>query len=287
VSRSTLSPSCRSDPGEAARRTILLIPLASSTSRNTSQIKSVVRTLTLIEALSAHPGGVAVTALAAELSLPKSSVFRMLNTLLEFGYVRQDPTTERYSLGPRFLQVAASVEHGSDLRSLAHPLLVELSKLTTETVHLAVPVGAHMVYIDKIDSPRAVVMASRIGEQLPLHCSALGKAYLSVLPLDERRAVVDSLALERRTARTLADPDALLDDLETCARRGFAIDNVENEEGVRCVGAAISDERGRPIAALSVSAPASRLSLTAARKVGPNCAETAARVSRELGAAPA
>jgi IclR family KDG regulon transcriptional repressor len=261
--------------------------LATSTSRNPTQIKSVVRTLTLIEALSAHPAGATITALAAELALPKSSVFRMLHTLLEFGYVRQDPTTERYALGSRFLHLAASVEHGSDVRSLAHPLLVELSARTTETVHLAVPVGTHMVYIDKIDSPRAVVMASRIGEQLPLHCSALGKAYLSAMPADERRTIVDGLPLDRRTKRTLADPDALLDDLETCARRGFAIDNVENEEGVRCVGAAILDDRHRPIAALSVSAPASRLSLGAARKVGPHCAETAARVSRELGGTPA
>src|ERR671921_214426 len=98
--------------------------MASSRSRNATQIKSVVRTLTMIEALSKHRGGATITGLAAELSLPKSSVFRMLNTLLEFGYVRQDPATERYALGPRFLHLAASVEHGSDLRSLAHPLLV-------------------------------------------------------------------------------------------------------------------------------------------------------------------
>lgn len=261
--------------------------MATSPSRNATQIKSVVRTLTLVEALSAHPAGASITALAAELSLPKSSVFRILHTLLEFGYVRQDPTTERYSLGPRLLHLAASVEHGSDLRALAQPLLVKLSKLTTETVHLALPVGDHMVYIDKIDSPRAVVMASRIGQQVPLHSSALGKAYLSALPPDERRAVVASLPLERRTERTLADVNALLADLETCARRGFAIDNVENEEGVRCVGAAIRDERQSPLAALSVSAPASRLSLSAARKLGPQCAATGARISRELGAPPA
>jgi IclR family transcriptional regulator, KDG regulon repressor len=258
--------------------------LATTSSRNATQIKSVVRTLTMIEALSAYRGGATITALAAELSLPKSSVFRMLNTLLEFGYVRQDPTTERYALGPRFLHLAASVEHGSDVRALAHPLLVELSARTTETVHLAVPVGDHMVYIDKVDSPRSVVMASRVGQQVPLHCTSLGKAYLSAMPPDERRAVVESLPLERRTDRTLVDPDALLKDLETCARRGFAIDNVENEDGVRCVGAAIRGDRDAPIAAMSVSAPASRFSLSAARKVGGRCANTAARISAELGA---
>ena len=197
----------------------------------------------MIEALSAYRGGATITALAAELSLPKSSVFRMLNTLLEFGYVRQDPTTERYALGPRFLHLAASVEHGSDVRALAHPLLVELSEQTTETVHLAVRVGDHMAYIDKIDSPRSVVMASRVGQQVPLHSTALGKAYLSAMPPDERRAVVQSLPLERRTDRTLVAPEALLKDLETCARRGFAIDNVENEDGVRCVGAVIRGDR--------------------------------------------
>ena len=240
----------------------------------------------MIDALSAHRDGATVTALAAELSLPKSSVFRMLNTLLDFGYVRQDPTTERYALGPRFLHLAASVEHGSDVRALAHPLLVELSQRTTETVHLAVPDGDHMVYIDKVGSPRSVVMASRVGQQVPMHCTALGKAYLSALPPDERHAVVESLTLERRTDRTLVDPGALLKDLETCARRSFAIDNVENEEGVRCVGAAIRGDRDAAVAALSVSAPASRFSLSAARKVGGECAKTAGRISAELGASP-
>ena len=259
-------------------------PLATTASRNASQIKSVARTLKMIEALSAYRGGATITALAAELSLPKSSVFRMLNTLLEFGYVRQDATTERYALGPRFLHLAASVEHGSDVRALAHPLLVELSERTTETVHLAVPVGDDMVYIDKVDSPRSVVMASRMGQQVPLHSTSLGKAYLSAMAPDERRSVVQRLSLERRTDRTLVTPDALLKDLETCARRGFAIDNVENEEGVRCVGAAIRGDRDTVIAALSVSAPASRFPLAAARKVGGFCATTATRISAQLGA---
>ena len=258
--------------------------MATSRSRNATQIKSVVRTLTMVEALSNYRGGATITALAAELSLPKSSVFRMLNTLLEFGYVRQDPTTERYALGPRFLHLAASVEHGSDLRALAHPFLMELSEQTTETVHLALRVGDHMVYIDKVDSPRSVVMASRVGQQVPMHCSSLGKAYLSGMAPEERSAVVDSLSLERRTDRTLVSPEALLKDLETCARRGFAIDNVENEEGVRCVGAAIRGDRDAAVAALSVSAPAARFSLSAARKVGASCANTAAQISAELGA---
>jgi IclR family KDG regulon transcriptional repressor len=252
--------------------------------RDSSQIKSLVRAMTVVETLASHRSGATVTALAAELSLPKSSVFRVLHTLLGLGYVRQDATTERYSLGTRFLHLAASVERGSDLRTLAHPLLVELSEETTETVHLALPVDVHMVYIDKVESRRAVVMRSRVGQQLPLHCSALGKAYLSALPVDERRAVVEGLQLERRTSRTLTDFDALLGDLDLSAKRGFAMDNVENEEGVRCVGAAILDDRGKPVAAVSISAPAARWPVPTARSAGVRCAETASQISLALGA---
>jgi DNA-binding IclR family transcriptional regulator len=259
-------------------------PMATQRTPSGSQIKSVARALTVIEALSAHREGATLTALARELSLPKGSVFRVLRTLRDFGYVRQDPLTERYALGTRFLRIAASVEQGTDIRAIAHPLLVRLSESIAETVHLAVPEGEHMVYIDKVESPRAVVMASRVGQQLPLHCSALGKSYLSALPLDERRAIVSALRLERRTARTIVDPAALLEDLEACVERGFAIDNLENEDGLRCVGAAIVDGRGQAVAAVSVSAPASRFSLSTVRKAGRRCAELAEEISAALGA---
>lgn len=161
---------------------------------------------------------------------------------------------------------------------------MELSEETPETVHLALPVDVHMVYIDKVESRRAVVMRSRVGQQLPLHCSALGKAYLSALPVDERRAMVEALQLDRRTSRTLTDPDALLGELDLSAKRGFAMDNVENEEGVRCVGAAILDDRGRPVAAVSISAPAARWPVPTARSAGVRCAETASQISLALGA---
>jgi DNA-binding IclR family transcriptional regulator len=251
---------------------------------NGAQIKSIARAISLIEALSTHRQGVTLTALAEELSLPKGSVYRVLRTLLDFGYVRQDPATERYSLGTRFLHIAASVEQGTDVRAIAHPLLVQLSESISETVHLAVPEGHHVVYIDKVESQRAVIMASRIGQSLPLHCSALGKAYLSALPPDERRAVVSELTLERRTARTHVERAALLEDLAECAERRFAMDDLENEDGVRCVGAAIIGGSGRPIAALSVSAPASRFPLPTARRVGRMCAEYAEEISAGVGA---
>jgi IclR family transcriptional regulator, KDG regulon repressor len=250
--------------------------------RDPSIIKSLERALDVVETLSHHPEGVTVTALAAQMLLPKSSVFRVLNTLRARGYVRQDAVTERYWLGVRFLALARSVAEESDLRNVAASYLMELQSATGETVHLAVPVGNSMVYIDKVESKRSVRLASRIGDLASLHSTALGKAYLAALPPEERRAVVSRLPLERRTDRTVVARDELLTQLDRCARQGFAVDDVENEEGVRCVGAAVFDRRGDPVAAISISAPESRFPRRRAVTVGPLCAEIAKKLSRHL-----
>jgi DNA-binding IclR family transcriptional regulator len=237
-------------------------------------VKSLERAIDVIEAMSQHPGGVAVTDLARELGMPKSSAFRVLNTLRQRGFVRQDADTERYSLGPRFLHIAAAV---------AVPHLRALRDRTHETVHLAIPDGSKMVYLDKFESPQPVRLASQVGQQVLLHCTALGKAYLAALPETEQLAMVRSLELERRTGRTITDRDELLHELRTVWRRGFAVDDIENEAGVRCVGAVLLDRRDRPVAAISVSAPTTRFSKEEALRVGPWCADTAKTISAELG----
>jgi IclR family transcriptional regulator, KDG regulon repressor len=250
-------------------------------------VKSLERAIDVIEALSRHPGEVAVTDLARELGMPKSSAFRVLNTLRRRGYVRQNADTERYSLGPRFLHIAAAVEQETDLRAVALPHLHALRDRTHETVHLAIPDGSKMVYLDKFESPQPVRLASRVGQQILLHCTALGKAYLTALPEAEQLAMVRGLELERRTDRTITDRDALLSELGSGRYRGFALDDVENEIGVRCVGAALLDHRGRPIAAISVSAPTTRFSKEKALRVGTWCVATARTISAELGGSTA
>jgi IclR family transcriptional regulator, KDG regulon repressor len=256
--------------------------LHTESGRDPSIIKSLDRALDLVEALSHHPDGVTVTMLAAELRIPKSSAFRALNTLRGRGYVQQNPMTERYRLGVRILALARSVAEESDLRNVATPYLKELQSATDETVHLAVPVGHSMVYIDKVESSRSVRLASRIGDLASFHSTALGKAYLSALSLEERRAFVNNLALERRTDRTIVARDLLLTELERCARQGFAVDDVENEEGVRCVGAAVVDRHGEPVASISVSAPKSRFPKRRAITVGPQCADIARKLTQHL-----
>jgi DNA-binding IclR family transcriptional regulator len=256
--------------------------LQADNDRDPSIIKSLERALDVVEALAHHPDGVTVTALAAQMRIPKSSVFRVLNTLRARGYVQQNPVSERYGLGVRFLALARSVAEESDLRKVAVSYLRELQSATDETVHLAVPVGNAMVYIDKVESSRPVRLASRIGDLANFHSTALGKAYMSALPSQERQEFVSRLTLERRTDRTIVARDRLLTELRRCARQGFAVDDVENEEGVRCVGAAVLNRRSEPVAAISVSAPKSRFPKSRAASVGPICAEIAQMLSRHL-----
>jgi DNA-binding IclR family transcriptional regulator len=255
--------------------------------RDVSQVKSLVRALTVVEALAEYPAGVTVTQLAAGLQLPKSSVFRVLYTFAQLGYVQQDPLTERYALGTGFLRLAASVEAGSDIRQVARPFLRELRDATDETVHLAVPVGAAMVYIDKVEGNSMLRLASRVGQQMSMHCCALGKAYLAAFGADERDRMIDELDLVARTRRTITDPAVLRDELQRCHQRGFAVDDQENENGVRCVGVPVVDRTGRPVAALSVSAPAARLTRAAIQDVGEKARRAADVISAALGAKPA
>jgi DNA-binding IclR family transcriptional regulator len=250
--------------------------------RNSSHVKSLDRAIDVLEALAQYPDGITVTGLASSIRLPKSSVFRVLSTLRKRGYVLQHPASERYSLGFKFLSLARAVAQESDLRNVAAVYIHRLRDETGETVHLAVPVGFSMVYIDKVESTRSVRLASRIGDIVTLHCTGLGKAYLAALPESERKAIVANLTLERRTSRTHTEKEMLLKELDKCAHQDFSIDDVENEEGVRCVGAAIRTHRGEPIAAISVSAPSSRFSKKLAVGVGPVVARTALEISRHL-----
>jgi len=127
-----------------------------------------------------------------------------------------------------------------------------------------------------------VTMSAQLGSRRPLHCTALGKAYLAALPADELAARLSTLALDRRTAATITDPAALAAELELVRRRGWAVDAEEVEEGVVCLGAAVRDHRRRAVAAISVAGPADRVRAKAGR-LGPLVAETAEAISRRLG----
>lgn len=249
------------------------------TQPNTSS--SVVRAFGLLDLVAAaEPRGITLAELAGQVAMAKSSVLRYLATLEEVDAVRRDGGG-RFRLGLKMVELAGGLLENDDLRSVAEPLLHELAEVSGETVHLGVASGSEIVYIGKVESRHSVRLVSRIGARTPIHCSAMGKAYLAALDEPAREDLTRSLPA--RTPHTITSREALEDELERIRVTGYSIDDEENELGVRCVGAAVVSASGAPLGAVSISGPAARVDRDRAADLGPAVIDTAERIARQLG----
>ena len=203
------------------------------------------------------PGIAQLIALAG---YPRPTVYRIVGALIAEGLVVESPHGGAYSLGPRLLSLASRSWERSDLRVAASEPLQILRDATQETVHLAVRSGSEMVYIEKLESPHAVRMASRIGTRVTLYSSSVGKAYLSSLKRSERDALLAPLRFERFTPNTIVERSALDAELDETLARGYSEDREENEEQIFCYGSAILGSNGEPLACVSISIPLYRKS---------------------------
>jgi DNA-binding IclR family transcriptional regulator len=236
------------------------------------------RALAIIDALTNMREDASLAELAEKVQLHKSTVHRLASILERHRIVERDSQTGRYRLGLRLFELGSVAIGRFDIRDRARPHLERLLYDVDETVHLCTLDAGEVLYLDKIEPVRSVRMASRIGRRNPVHCTSVGKAMLAFLPESEQDDILRQHGLKRLTSKTLTTPAELKADFKTIRERGYALDNEENEEGVRCIGAAILDHSGRPIAALSVSAPSFRLPVD---KV-PAAAEAVCRAARAL-----
>jgi len=245
-------------------------------------VQSVERAAALLRALGEAGRPLSAGELAAAVGLPRPTVYRLLQTLCAEGLAAQNGRS--FVIGSGVLWLAARRLEQLELRTVGRPVLAELRDRTGETVHLGVLEGGRVVYVEKLESPGPLRMASMVGRIVPAHSTALGKAMLAYLPREQVEQIVRQHGLERRTPNTITEAGRLFQELATVRSRGFSIDNVENEEGIRCVGAAIFDHRGRVAGALSVSGSVASISLERARReLGPLVREAAQRISQAMG----
>lgn len=243
---------------------------------------SVERAFELVDRVAAAgPEGVTLAQLATEVATAKSTTHRYVSTLLGLGVLRRDDAGRIY-LGLKLVELAGALLGGDNLRTAAEPILHELVARTRETVHLGVPSDGHVVYIAKVESPQSVRLVSRIGARAPFHCSSMGKAMLAALDEDALRVALER-PREVRTTHTITALQPLLAELEKVRAAGVAIDDEENETGVRCIGAAIRGTRGQPVAAISVSGPASRMTHEHVAEITPSVVSAAQEIARALG----
>lgn len=245
-------------------------------------MKAVARLLALLEYMAPSQDGISITDATADLRIPASGVHRLLRSLEEAGYVSKD-THAHYHLTLKIASVAAKVLDTLDIRKVASPFLEHLSAEAEETVHLGVLEDGEVVYVEKITGPRRLRMASRIGERFSAHSTALGKVLLAALPEQEVWRIIGQKGLPQRTPNTIVGSIHFLNHLSEVRDKGYALDNEENEPGVRCVAAPILDHRGQTIAAVSVSGSIASVDETSIEKLVKLVVETGRHISFALG----
>ncbi|OWJ64297.1 IclR family transcriptional regulator [Inquilinus limosus] len=218
------------------------------------------KAMAVLQAVADAPEPVSVAAIARLTGHPRPTVHRIVAALEAEGMLAEVPRGGAFGLGPRLMALAARAWDRFELRLIAAEELAKLRDATGETVHLAVRSGPEMIYVDKLESPRAVRMASRIGTRVKLHSSSVGKAWLAALPPAEAAALLPKLDLAAMTPQTLTTVEALATEIERIRARGYSIDAEENEADIWCYGGAIAGAGGA-IGCISVSIPKYRAAI--------------------------
>ena len=255
--------------------------------RPSNLVQTLERASFILDILGRSPQGISIKDLSDKMHLPKGTTHRLLSSLSYFGYVRQDQNTKNYSLGFKLVELGNMLLGQLDLRKEAELFLRDLAERTKETVHLVILDGNEIVYLDKLETEPhtgGLRMASRVGSRNPAHSCAVGKALMAYLPAEALARIVEEKGLPKRTGNTITDYDQLKEHMMLVRKQGYAVDDEENERGIRCVGAPIFNQAGRAVAAISVSGPAFRVTKKSVQeKLKKEVMETALRISQRLG----
>ncbi|MBU9711630.1 IclR family transcriptional regulator [Evansella tamaricis] len=247
-------------------------------------VQSVERTLTILNVLSKYPNGIQLTKLAEKVNLTKSTTHRLLSTLHNMNYVVKDEESEKYKLGFQLVYLSRNLLDNLDIIHISKPFLEELSNDVSETIHLCVEDQEEVLYVDKIESNQTIRMYSQIGRRRPLYCSGVGKIILADMELKRFRDVVSRIKFEAKTANTITTVEGLVKEIDTVKKQGYALDNVEVEEGVRCIAGPIYNSRGKVVASFSISGPSNRITIERIEKeLKEKVHRTSLAISRQLG----
>jgi IclR family transcriptional regulator, acetate operon repressor len=235
------------------------------------RVQSVDRVFGLLEHLADGGGSLTLSELAARSALPMPTIHRLIRFLVSQGYVWQD-ASKRYTVGPRMIWLGDAASRM--LGSWATPALIGLVEKFGETTNMAMLQGDRVIYVAQVPSPRAMRMFTEVGRFVKPHCTGVGKAIMSTMPDDEVAALLKRTGMPAQTEHTITGVDEMLAELATVRQAGYAVDNEEQEVGVRCVAAPVPELPFR--AAVSVSGPSSRVTTEQVERIAPAIREVAA-----------
>ena len=245
-------------------------------------VQVIQRSLNILETIAEKGEGFGILELARKIRLPNSTVHRLLNSLKNQGYVIQDPSTGKYSLGYKILSLAGKLLEGRNLKNLAVPYLKELTRKSGETSHLVIFDGEDAICIESVECSSNMRVCSPVGEKNPLHCTAVGKAILANLPEETKNSFLKK-SLKNFTENTLTSPGKLKAELDAVKKNGYAVDREEYQAGISCVAAPIRDVRGTVTYAVGISYPSFRISKEKEREFIKYVKETSRRIGELFG----
>ena len=242
-------------------------------------VKSVLNALDLLDAFICKEEEFGVGELSRKLDIPKNKVFRLLTTLSEKGYIEQNEVTEKYRLGLKAFELGQSYKRRLAILKIAHPILTDLSSSFDESVYMAILDKQTVVYIDMVETTKPLRIIPHLGWRTPAYCTAIGKIQLAYKDVDEIVNLLERAELKPFTKKTITDKKKLLKHLQEIAYKGFALDNEEFEEGVKCVAVPVRDYHNTVVAGVCVSGPAIRMS---DRRIKNKILDRLMMVSREI-----
>lgn len=245
-------------------------------------IISLQRGLGILSLLAQAENSLSASEIARAANLHGSTVHRFLVNLEDSGYVMRDDRGN-YHLGTHCISLGRAAMDRLDARRASRPALEELNRVTRETVHLAIRNGLTAVYVEKFESPEPLRIFSRVGANVPLHCTAMGKVFLAHLPGDEQAEILSRLPFTRYTPSTICSIAGMRTELKNVRQQGYAIDQEEHEAHIKCIAAPVWDEAGKVVAAFSITGPAPRMQRARLREFGLLVRETSEVISKALG----
>jgi DNA-binding IclR family transcriptional regulator len=250
--------------------------------KNRSYLKVVAKAIRVMETMASFDRESRLTDLSKALKFPKATVFRILFTLEQLGYVEQNASTGTYRLSEK-TGWSRRHEFRESLKSIARPFMQRLLGRFEQTVNLGVLDQDQMLYIEILEGLRSIRMAATVNTFGPLHCTALGKSILAHLPADECLEILNHRPLARYTSNTIVSTSRLIHHLRKVRSCGYAVDNEEAERGARCVAVPIFNSESRPAASISVSGPISHIQRSTVQEIAQALIACGRSISERMG----
>jgi IclR family KDG regulon transcriptional repressor len=247
------------------------------------RIESVAKALTILLLFKFNKSEWGVTEISRELGMQKSTVYRLLTTMLEFGFVRKSDDGSAYRLGLSLFELGNVAANSFDFRDTVVAYMRKLAEQCGESVHLGVLSDQEVMSIEAVETRSSLKPTIIVGGRAPLYCTGIGKALLAFLPAEERMAIIKTINFKKFTKQTIIDSKLFEEELELTRKRGYAIDKMEHEIGITCVAAPLFDCNGAVVGSLSISGPSVRLTPERLAKCSELLMTTVGQISRDLG----